>query len=362
MRNLLLGYDLESFMVVTAENARGSDQDVPADFRTHHLLRSSSRLPSRINRSWRAWQKKRLTDRLVKVVERNRPVAMVGVYPDFHFVNAAREAALATNTPWVLYAHDTIAESLQHTSLADRAARLQEAAFDEASEILVMSKGMAELFEQKYGVESRPLEHVYTGKSHDPPEGDPPRSLFWGGQVYNINDAAVRRISRAASQVDCTLTVTTSQSGAQLSAAGLAGSDVNATFYPDPNEYLSALRSHGILVLALNAPDESQVHKDELSTIFPTKTPEYLASGRPILVHCPGDYFLARFFRHWECGLVVSDRSEDALKTGIEYLLTTADARRAYARAAREALKLFSPEGARRTMSEALVRAVAKRR
>lgn len=47
--------------------------------------------------------------------------------------------------------------------------------------------------------------------------------------------------------------------------------------------------------------------------MFPTKVPEYLGSGRPILVHCPDDYSLGDFFRKHDCGRVVADRSDEAL-------------------------------------------------
>ena len=36
---------------------------------------------------------------------------------------------------------------------------------------------------------------------------------------------------------------------------------------------------------------------EEYRTIFPTKTIEYLISGRPILAHTPPDRFLTRFSR-----------------------------------------------------------------
>jgi glycosyltransferase involved in cell wall biosynthesis len=94
-------------------------------------------------------------------------------------------------------------------------------------------------------------------------------------------------------------------------------SNVRSTFYPSRSEYINAVNFHGILVLALNWQDECKVHEAELSTIFPTKAVEYLASGGPILVHCPEHYFLARFFKKHKCGTVVTERNGEELKKAI---------------------------------------------
>jgi hypothetical protein len=106
-----------------------------------------------------------------------------------------------------------------------------------------------------------------------------------------------------------------------LKRQGITGDHVCTGFYSNRAEYLNTLKQQDILILALDWPDESPKHRDELATIFPTKTPEYLASGRPILVHCPENYFLARFFREHNCGLVVAERCVDALERAVQSIL-----------------------------------------
>jgi glycosyltransferase involved in cell wall biosynthesis len=54
--------------------------------------------------------------------------------------------------------------------------------------------------------------------------------------------------------------------------------------------------------------------RDQLATCFGIKSYEYFLAQRPIIVHTPGDYFLARFYRQRECGLVVDDPSPAALR------------------------------------------------
>jgi hypothetical protein len=102
------------------------------------------------------------------------------------------------------------------------------------------------------------------------------------------------------------------------------------------------------------------VNPDELGTIFPTKTPEYLAAGRPILVHCPENYFLARFFQKHECGLVVSERSVDALVRGCQRLLEHREGTDELATRAQKAARLFRPERITVRFKDAVERAAQK--
>jgi len=64
----------------------------------------------------------------------------------------------------------------------------------------------------------------------------------------------------------------------------------------------------------------SKFAQEEIKTIFPTKTIEYLISGRPILAHLPADCFLAEFLRSHDCALIVDEPSLEALKRALAIL------------------------------------------
>jgi glycosyltransferase involved in cell wall biosynthesis len=131
------------------------------------------------------------------------------------------------------------------------------------------------------------------------------------------------------------------------------------TFYRQRADYLKAMQQQGVLILALNWPDETPQHEDELATIFPTKTPEYLATGRPIVVHCPEHYFLARFFRENRCGLVVTERSIEALVQAIRHLLEDPVAVSELRQSALTAARIFSADQIARRF-QTVVRSVAQ--
>ena len=76
------------------------------------------------------------------------------------------------------------------------------------------------------------------------------------------------------------------------------------------------------LPLSINSP-----HPDIVRTAMPGKMGEYLASGRPILVHAPPDSYIAWYFRHHECGLVVDQNDPAHLARAINSLLDDANLR-----------------------------------
>lgn len=343
MQNLLRCFDPASFSVVTGD-IKGPISLSNQNVEIHHVL-SSIDFSTRLHRKWWDIQLPWAVSKLVRLIKRKRPCALVGVYPDYHFLYIACEAARKTKTPLVAYLHDTMVEALCDSPLLSKATLLQERTFKEASRILVMSQGMADLYARKYSLDCMPLEHSYpeaipTGL----PETAPLRQAFWGGAIYAINTRAVGRVAKALEEIETPLLLATNTTAANLEQDGISGSHIKIDFYSSRTDYLAALQKQGILVLALDYPDESPVHEDELSTIFPTKTPEYLASGRPILVHCPEHYFLARFIREKQCGLVVSERSVPALVEACKTLLDSPETVQQMTRNALEAAQLFSAE------------------
>jgi glycosyltransferase involved in cell wall biosynthesis len=321
MHNLLSQFDPESYVVVAAQHSVPVAVDSRPQNRGYRIMRPISR-SSRINRWWKDWQLPRAISWLSRLVDQLQPAVLVGVYPDYYFMAAACAVARERQIPWIAYFHDTMVETCSKSPWAVRAERLQKQVFHEAARVLVMSRGMADLFQSKYNQPCAALEHVYREEIPETPLERPVlRQAFWAGSVYGINARAVGRVAAALGKIDCPLLFATSTTRTELERRGIAGEHLQFGFFARRPEYLDVLQQQGLLVLALDWPDESFVHEDELATIFPTKTPEYLAAGRPILVHCPEHYFLARFFKEKGCGLVVSDRSVEALAEAGQYLL-----------------------------------------
>ena len=268
--------------------------------------------------------------RISQLVRRTSARAIICSYPQAHQLEASLIAAERCNLPLVAYLHDTIAAGGIGTHREDYLSQLEKRVFRESAHIFVMSQGLADLYREKHGRKVDVLPHSFPESRFS--EFSPTLqsdSVFWGGAVYSINRSALARLWRGIERhTSLSLNVATRVSRTNLARMGLNGERISTPYYEDRISYLQALESQNILLLALDYPEESPVHVDELSTIFPTKTIEYLASGRPILAHCPRNYFLARFIEENECGVVVSERSETELGLAVKTLSEDVDLQR----------------------------------
>ena len=360
MQNLLSHFHPASYSVVTVNNPNRLGLEAGHQAKIYPIMTTIRRYSSRLDELWRDWQLSRAVSKMVDVVAQTDAKLIIGVYPGYHFLKIARETAKVTGVPWIAYLHDTVAEALSKTRRAGKAAELQAQVFAEANEVVVMSQGMTDFYKRNYNLNYRPLEHTYPEPIPERITNWPAmRHAFWGGAIYNINDRAVARVSEALRLIDCPFLLTTTATPKALEQQGIAGGHIRTNFYPSRAAYLNALQRQGILILALNWPDETNQHEEELGTIFPTKTPEYLAAGRPIIVHCPEHYFLARYFRQTGAGLVVSERSVEALAKAIRHLLADSAEARQMRQAALAAAHQFS---AQRIASrfQAMVQAIAQ--
>lgn len=318
-RNLLSHFDEDSFVLIKSKVNQTKKIEGAEPKHTYSVFKPYYNLPRRLNNFLCDLQISFAIKKILRLAKKYQPKAIVAVYPDYYFLKIAREAAKVLDIPFIPYMHDTIAEALSSSRLANKAKELQDQVFEEADKVLVMSDGMKDLYQSKYKLPSTALRHSYLEPIKEHPDKLPEeKKAFWAGDVYNINKTSLNRVSQALAKNSYELILATYRSKEDLKQLGLEGDHLQTTFFAGRSKYLNALSQHRILLLALDWPDESDVHPDELATIFPTKTPEYLAAGNIILVHCPENYFLARFFLDNECGIVISERSVDAINQQLE--------------------------------------------
>ncbi len=343
MGNLLGAFDPTSYTVLTCVPPEATQTDEVPEAEVVEVQATFGR-STRVDKLWRDLQAPVGVRRIVREARRRGARVLVGVYPDYHFIRLARAAARRAGLPWVAYLHDALGANMQHTRYASEAMEVERGVLEEASTVFVMSRGMEHLYRERYGVEVIPLEHTYPEPiPEQSSDEEPERQALWSGQIYEINRQSMLRVHEALGRIGCPLVVTTPKPKKHLEEQGFTGEHVRTAFFPSRSDYLDALRRQALLLVTVDWPDESVVHPDELFTIFPTKIPEYLAAGRPILAHCPEEYPFARFIRERGCGIVVSERSVDALTGAVERLLRGGAEVDRMCAAALDAAQFFSP-------------------
>lgn len=312
MRELLRNFAPESFEIIAPRyyGCGGGSAEPSKIFRI-----GATRLrPSRFAAWLRLLQVPFMVKKAVWYARQQGVVAIVAPYPSLDMLLLALLVAKRLSLPFFPYLHDTIVEALEKTSLRQVARVVQGKVFEMAKKIMVMSDGMAALYKTKYHLDCVPIRHTYREPIRATPNECNERSLFCAGNIYGVNDKALIRVMRVASRLEikteiATLSESVREYVLKLRSEGVL---VDAVGYPDRPAYIEAVASHGINLLALNDAKDSDWGDEELATAFPTKTAEYLASGRPILVICPERYSLSKYFREHRCGKVISPSCSDS--------------------------------------------------
>ena len=254
----------------------------------------------------------------------NRCDIILGVYPDEVYLFAAYLVSLLTGKPLYLYFHNTY---LEHPRNNIMAGWLQPRLFKHAQHMFVMSKAMQTLYRKYYpDLVCTPLVHTY---NEPPPEAanlpSPagvgiPLRIALSGSVNASNDGAVGHMASAIKSLpDTELWIYSKTNPHYLSTVGVDGSQFHLTTV-SRDTLIAELQKADILFLPHGFSDRKSL--EEIETIFPTRTIEYLIAGRPILAHMPERCFIADFLREHHCALVITDPDIEALKAGIVRLQT----------------------------------------
>ncbi len=255
-----------------------------------------------------------------KIAKSNKSEIIVAVYPDLLFIAASYFVSMNLKIKFVPYLHDTISESLADRPESFIAKKIQKKIFKNADKILVISDGVKKLLDEKYSIASTTIKHTYPEKINSIIGANKNNSVFWGGEIYRINKNSLKRIISPFIKSNYKITMASVINDKMKTFLDLNNKNVLIKSF-GRNEYLQILNEQDILILALDWPNESQVHNDELATIFPTKTIEYLAAGKIIIVHCPESYFLSSFFKENNCGIVLNDNNEEVISQIVENVI-----------------------------------------
>lgn len=305
-----------------------SDEDAPAErwdaaWPAIEYVRDVSRAAPRARRWLRKTSFPALLRTSLRVAREHRCGAVVAVFPYEEHLLAGLLVARKMRATYFPYLHNTYLD--QRRGLERWvAARLQPRVFAAASHVFVMSDGMLEVFRQRYpelGSRVSPLYHPFSDPptSKPPPAaGDPPHFVMLGSVNPSNEDAASRLFAVALAIPGGRLTIIGRNEESLTHRLGLPPDRVRL-LRVSRDELLDRVREGDVLLLPHGlrgrwAPIEYQ-------TMFPTKTIEYLFSGRPILAHTPKGCFLTRFLEQHECAVVVDEPDREALAAAAARLL-----------------------------------------
>jgi glycosyltransferase involved in cell wall biosynthesis len=289
-----------------------------------------------------------------RVVKTNRIKAIVTIAHG-HFFVAATLVGWITGTPVVLVVHDDWVAGVRRESfvLKHFSARVFQFAARRAAHIYAVTPYMKEMIERKYGVKAEV----------QMPAIDP---------TLDPNIAAGLTTLGAAAQAGClrivyagTLTGATDDSFAllvklvkgdkllnygitswelllfimateeQIKAAGWQHERINVQGWVSQDELAAALTTADILFLPFSFREEERF---ATSQAFPTKTADYLKSGKPVLIFAPPYSSLVKYSQQFGFAEIVDECSEEKLAEAIARIWGSASYRRELAENSQAAL------------------------
>ena len=292
-------------------------------------------------RWWRMLQFPLMICKCLWLMRRHGVDRIVVVFPRGQFLFAGYLLARMTGCRLYAYLHNFY---FNRTGVAYRfTAWVHRCVFRRAKHIFVMSEGMSEVLQRQLPeLEATPLVHSFNEaipEYEEPSQIGSPMRLIFCGNLVSCHDAAGRFAEAIARLRDASLSILSGDDPATLRQFGVLRP--GTTFETVSRDEIPKRLKQADVVLLPHIFQYPAKAGDEYRTIFPTKTIEYLISGRPILAHSPADSFLTKFLVENDCALVVDRPDVDALCEAIERLRTDTDLRSRLVRNALRAAERF---------------------
>ena len=246
---------------------------------------------------------------------------------DFENIPAGYIASRKARIPFFLYYFDWYGMQWPTRIKRVLAQWIEAKIITKSSAVIVPNTALRDDLEDRHGVKAIVIQNPCDERtlSMRPVEKWPLREseyrIVYTGAVYHAHYDAFRNLSSALKDLtnkNIELDLYTSQPQAVLEKQGIIGDVINFHPHLPPDDTLDVQRKADILFLPLAF--KSTIN-EVLRTSAPGKMGEYLASGRPILVHAPPDTFLSRYFQAHRCGVVVSRNSHSDLLQAIRNII-----------------------------------------
>lgn len=283
----------------------------------YHYLPPDFRLPgARFGLSWvNSWlQTLQRARQIARVVNHEKANAIIACTGDPYDPPAGFFASRWTKVRYYAYLFDDYLYQWVIPMVRSVARRFEPALIKGADGIIVPNEFLRDEYHRRYGVDPVVIRNPcgdfeYRFERNAPwPIDEGEIKIAYTGAVYHAHYDAFQNLLEAIRQIgrpEIKLHVYTAQSPADLERENIKGPIV---YHPHLSfsEVAGSQRNADILFLplAFNSPIP-----EVIKTSAPGKMGEYMASGRPILVHAPSDSFLSWYFKKYQCGLVV-DRNE----------------------------------------------------
>lgn len=356
LERLLRDLEPDSYCLINSGQNVSFEGGLPC---AHYQLRPPRRIPTLhipviswppmiLNAIWGILDRAR---QIARIVRSENCDLLIGCTGDLYDLPATWLASRWTGQPFIAYIMDDYI--FQWTGFRRRMAAWLEPRFvRSANKVFVLNEFVRRFYAERYDAKPEVIHNPVCLPDLDQLD----RSLtclsrntfniVYTGSIYHAHYDAFKNLVDVLNAGDwqrVQLHVYTAQPKEPLENEGIKGPAVIFHNHIPQEEVFRVLRQADILFLplAFNCPIP-----EVIKTSAPFKTSEYLAVGRPILVHAPADSFLSWYFRQHNCGMVVDQNAPQLLKESLDQLLLDESLRQSLAVAARQRAEIDFEIGA----------------
>ena len=298
---------------------------------------------------------------ITKVIKDERCGVVVACSGDIADLPAAWLASRRTGARFVAYMFDDYVEQWAFLPVLRKLAHFFESRFvRDAATVIVPNEYLRREYELRYNgaVDLTVINNPWLSEPAPIQDTEIVRAgarVVYTGSIYHVHFDAFQNLSAALRILGdgYGLDIYSATPPNVLAANGVTGFDYHG--HVTDRESASVQRDADILFLPLAFRSSAQA---VIRTSAPGKMGEYLASGRPVLIHAPADTFIAWYGREYACAHVVSDPDPAAIAQGIRRLSEDRAYSAELVRAARARAEVdFSPRAAQERFAVVLERA-----
>lgn len=251
-------------------------------------------------------------------------------YPDPFFSVAGYVFSRLANIEYFLYFHDLFSETqVKYTRLVQKllAEVFEKQMITKTQNFLVISEGLRDFYEQKYSIKPTVLPHsidlsvLNQNPIVEKKIGFLPKviRIVYSGAVYDNQYDAMVSFVRAIKNSDLNIefVITSKSARKYFEKIGIADEKIEVIFFENVGDVYTFQNQADILYLPLAFESSAPI---EVKTAIPTKILEYVASMRPILVHCPAESSLSEFCKKNKIGYVCNTKEQKEILHSIEIL------------------------------------------
>ena len=303
---------------------------------------------------------------VTEIVKREKCDALVACTGDLLDLPAGYLASRRAGIPFYFYIFDHYSyREWQSRAATQWAQRFERWLMKKAESVIVPNETLRDELRKQYGIEAVVIHNSFDISPYERSrQPDPDRTrhdnvrIVYTGDVYEAHYDAFRNLLAAIAELPgprVQLHLYTDRTLDELAAQDIRGELVLHKARPTTEMPLIQMNADILfLPLAFKSP-----YPDLIRTSATSKLAEYLAAGRPVLVHAPSDSFISWYFRQHQCGIVVDQLDPTVLAREIQHLLNDEELQqRLSERAWQRARADFDITTARKTFRSLLERGI----